>query len=189
MQSRERVAVFIDGSNFYHGMRATFGSVRSSVESDDLFKKLVSALAGNRMLVFVRYYNAPLDRRYDRARYDRQQSFFSKLRRIPGFSVVLNTLRKSRRADGSIEFRIKGDDIHLATDLISNAYEDHYDTAVLVSGDGDFAPAVMQVQKLGKKVENAFFRVSHSSFLKRICDKSVNLDSLLSVYFTKEEDN
>jgi hypothetical protein len=46
MRDGERVAVFIDGSNFYHGMRTTFGSVRSSVEIDDLFKKLVSALAG-----------------------------------------------------------------------------------------------------------------------------------------------
>ncbi|GAG58010.1 unnamed protein product, partial [marine sediment metagenome] len=36
-------------------------------------------------------------------------------------------------------------------DIISLAYENAYDTAVLVSGDGDFVPVVKKVKELDKK--------------------------------------
>ena len=85
-------------------------------------------------------------------------------------------MRKARKPDGSYEFAVKGDDIHLATDMLSFAYENKYDTAILVSGDGDFVPVIKKVQKLGKKVENAYFSVSRSAFLKNVCNLSVLLD-------------
>jgi uncharacterized LabA/DUF88 family protein len=40
--------------------------------------------------------------------------------------------------------------------LVSRAYENLYDTALIVSGDEDFVPAIRKVQKLGKKVENIY---------------------------------
>ena len=66
--------------------------------------------------------------------------------------------------------------IHIATDMVSFAYENAYDTAVLVSGDGDFVPTIKRVQKLGKRVENAYFSVSRSNYLKKVCDASLSLD-------------
>jgi uncharacterized LabA/DUF88 family protein len=121
------------------------------------FAKLIETLRKSRMLIGVYYYNAPLDRSYNEEIYWKQQRFFSELRKIPGFHVVLCNMRKLRRLDGSFEFAVKGDDIYLATDMVSFAYENTYDTAILVSGDGDFVPSIRRVQKLGKKVENAYF--------------------------------
>ncbi len=46
----------------------------------------------------------------------------------------------------------KGVDIALATDLLSNAYRNNYDAAVLVAGDGDYVPLVGEVKRLGKVV-------------------------------------
>ena len=71
------------------------------------------------------------------------------------------------------EFAVKGDDIHLATEMVSFAYENTYDSAILVSGDGDFVPSIKRVQKLGKKVENAYFGISRSNFLKKVCNSSI----------------
>jgi uncharacterized LabA/DUF88 family protein len=88
-------------------------------------------------------------------------------------------MRKIKRPDGSVEFAVKGDDIYLATDLVSFAYENKYDTAILVSGDGDFVPAIKKVQKLGKKVENAYFSANRSNFLKSVCDASILLDMII----------
>ena len=57
-------------------------------------------------------------------------------------------------------------DIHIAIDIISLAYENAYDTAVLVSGDGDFVPVVKKVKGLDKKVEVWAFSYSLANTLK-----------------------
>jgi uncharacterized LabA/DUF88 family protein len=56
-----RVAIFIDGSNFYHSIKDTFDLHDNQID----FAKLIEALRKNRMLIGVYYYNAPLDRSYN----------------------------------------------------------------------------------------------------------------------------
>ena len=51
----------------------------------------------------------------------------------------------------------KGVDIALTTDLLSDAYRDNYDAAVLCAGDGDYVPLVEEVKRLGKVVYLLFF--------------------------------
>jgi len=187
MAGSERVAIFIDGSNFYHSLKDTFGLFHEETENVELFRKLVEFLTNGRTLIGVYYYNAPLDYSYNKARYSEQQSFFGKLRLIPRFNVILCNMRKSVGKDGKLEFRVKGDDIHLATDMLSLAYENRYDTAVLVSGDGDFRPVILKVRKLGKHVENAYFYVSWSELLRSVCDKSVLLDEVLPGIVKKKD--
>ncbi len=87
-------------------------------------------------------------------------------------------MRKHTKEDGSFEFEVKGDDVYLATDLISGAYENLYDTALI--GDEDFVPAIKKVQKLGKKVENIYFKSTSSNYLKSVCDTSRYLDKEVS---------
>lgn len=55
-----------------------------------------------------------------------------------------------KRASGTR--KAKAVDISLATDMLSNAFHDNYDAAVLLSGDGDFCPVVEEIQRLGKVV-------------------------------------
>ena len=134
----------------------------------------------DRLLISVFYYNAPLDISVDSKKYWEQQKFFDALRRIPGFNVILATLRKHKRENGTYEFEVKGDDIYLAVDLVSGAYENLYDTALIVSGDGDFVPAVRKVQKLGKKVENIYFCTTSSNYLKKTCNTSFYIDKKIA---------
>lgn len=179
----ERVAIFIDGSNFYHSVRDTFGLHDNELD----FAKLLEKLRSARLLIGAYYYNAPLDRGYNEKIYWKQQKFFAELRRIPGMYVTLCTMRKIAKKGGGLEFAVKGDDIHIATDLVSLAYENSYDTAILVSGDGDFVPAIKKVQKLGKRVENAYFSISSSDFLKRVCNASHRLDEFIEECFKRRE--
>lgn len=69
----------------------------------------------------------------------------------------------------------KGVDIYIATDMLRLAYNNAYDVAILVSGDGDFSTAVEAVQDLGKHVENAISRSSISMELRRTCDVFVEI--------------
>ncbi len=176
LPNQERVAIFIDGSNFYHSVKEILGLHDNQID----FMKVVEALRKQRLLVGTYYYNAPLDRGYNPDVYRKQQKFFSELRKIPDFHVILCNMRKTRKPDGTIEFAVKGDDIYLATDMLSFAYENKYDKAILVSGDGDFVPAIRKVQKLGKLVENAYFSVSRSNFLKQVCNTSVLMDEVIA---------
>ncbi len=185
LKTGERVIIFIDGSNFYHSVRDTFDLHDNQID----FKKLIDILKDERLLVGVYYYNASLDRGYNEEVYWKQQKFFSDLKSIPGFHVILCNMRKIRKNDGTVEFSVKGDDIHLGIDMVSFAYENLYDTAILVSGDGDFAPAVKRIQKLGKKAENAYFSISRSSLLKQVCDLSILIDDMIEKECVKDKDN
>lgn len=72
----------------------------------------------------------------------------------------------------------KGIDTGLVTDLLKHAWEDTYDTAVLVSSDADFIPAVKFIQEKGKRVIHVGFPPNGME-LQRECWSSLNLASLI----------
>lgn len=67
-------------------------------------------------------------------------------------------------------------DIAIAVDMLRMAFRDLYDTAILVSGDGDFAYVVEAVKDLGKHVENATPKSGISYHLKSACDRFILLN-------------
>ncbi len=169
---KERVMIFIDGSNLYYSLK------NLKIYSVD-FQKLIQLLIKDKLLISTFYYNAPLNISINPKKYWKQQKFFNELSEIPDFKVVLCKLRKHKRKDGNFVFDVKGDDVHLAVDLVSGAYEDLYDTAIIVSGDEDFIPAIKKAQKLGKKVVNAYFKSSSSASLKKTCDDFIYMNDLI----------
>jgi uncharacterized LabA/DUF88 family protein len=170
-KEKERIIVFIDGSNLYHLVKKLCPDEKQMNFS---FKKFLKKIVGNRELVRVYYYNCPLDRNKDNRAYRSQQRFFEKLREIPNFKLILCRMQKVK-INGKIEYQVKEDDIHLAVDLVKLAYNNAYDTAILVSSDGDFVPAINAVQEIGKKVEDIGFENKFSFHLKQVCDKFLKL--------------
>ncbi len=159
----ERVSIFIDGSNLYHGLKANLG------RTDLDFQRFVQWLVNDRKLVRTYYYNAPVPARQDSERAANQQRFFQTLRRIPYFDIRLGRLEP--RGNTFVE---KGVDIAIAVDMLSMAFHNAYDTAVLVSSDGDFAKAANAVRDLGKHVEVACFHKAYH--IKQAADKVIELD-------------
>ncbi len=51
----------------------------------------------------------------------------------------------------------KGVDIALATDMLTHAFQDHFEVAILVAGDADYGPLIGRVKSLGKLVWIWFF--------------------------------
>jgi len=170
---KERVSIFIDGSNFYHSTKKL--KVTDKID----FQKLITELVGNRELIKVYYYNASLDLGANPKVYWEQQKFFDVLRKIPKFKVILCKLKKVKR-DGKIIYEMKGDDTHLVSDLVGEAYENNFDTAIIISGDEDFISPIERVRKLNKRIENAYFSSSSSYNLRKKCDKSIHLNKLIS---------
>lgn len=174
MGSEKRVAVFIDGNNFYFGLRKLYGKNKSLKNFD--FEKFSQFLAGKEKVVGIYYYNALLDKEHNPDKYDSQKEFFEELKKIPNFNLVLcKLLKRTIAGTNKVYYIIKEDDINMAVDIVENAYDNNYDIAVLVSGDGDFVPAVRSVKKKNKNVKNVFFKNSSSRNLKNFCDSSLEL--------------
>lgn len=110
--NNQRVAIFIDGSNLYHSLKDL------KIDKFD-FKKLLSLLKKDNLLVSTFYYNAPLNISVNPKTYWKQQKFFDELRKLQDFNVVLCKLRKHKRENGNYIFDVKDDDVHLAVDLVS----------------------------------------------------------------------
>ncbi len=104
---------------------------------------------------------------------ENQRQFHSFLTRS-GYKVVSKDIRKY--GDGRIKANL---DIELVVDLMRMAQ--HIDIAVVVSGDGDFAPAIRAVQQQGVRVEVVSFRGNTSSDLIDVADVFTDISQLARV--------
>lgn len=163
----KRVSVFIDGANFYYGLKSLN---RKYTDFYFDFEKYIKKIIGKNKLIRIYYYNAPLIQKYDKELYWRQMKFFARMRKINKMKVVL-CKRQQRTNDQDKEYYvIKGDDIYLAIDMIRDALKDKYDKAILISGDGDFSPVVKYVKQEKKQVEVLSFKEIASFSLTRVAD-------------------
>ena len=55
----------------------------------------------------------------------------------------------------------KGVDVTLTKDVLSHAFLNNYDQAVLIAGDGDFVPLLEEVKRVGRNIYVAFFGEEH----------------------------
>lgn len=155
----QRVAIFIDGSNLYHSLE------ENCKRYDVSFAAFATKLCNGRTMFRTYYYNVERDPDRNPQAYQDQQKFFSALYNTPYLEVRLGTSKM--RGDVAVE---KGVDIMLATDLLRLAWDDLYDVAILVSGDGDFAYAIQAAKNMGKHVEVAAFPANLSWELAQVAD-------------------
>lgn len=159
----ERVMVFIDGSNLLWTAKRWQRHPGFKVDIIKLIKKLVDG----RFLVRPNFYcgeGVPPSKG--------QLKFHHKLR-YSGINVVTRPLR--RRGKKWVE---KGVDVALVTDLLGMAFRNAYDTAIVVSGDGDLTQSIKEVKQLGKKVEIASFKYSIPEDMKMLADRFISLDDI-----------
>lgn len=154
-----RVAIFIDGSNLYHSLQ------ENCRRFDVDFAAFGQKLANGRNLLRVYYYNVLREQDRDPQAYQDQQKFLTALYNTPYMEVRLGGSKM--RGQTAVE---KGIDIMVATDLLKFAWDDLYDVAILVSGDGDFAYAVETAKNMGKHVEIAAFTANLSQDLANAAD-------------------
>jgi len=170
----KRISIFIDGNNFYYGLRKIYGKNKSLKNFN--FEKFCSFLSKGEKIVDIFYYNAELDKNENSEKFESQKEFFDKLRKIKNFHLILcKLLKRNITGTGKFYYIIKEDDINMAVDMVGGACEDKFNIAIVVSGDGDFVPAVKAVQRKNKEVENVYFKNSSSRNLKTNCNNSLEM--------------
>lgn len=162
--------VFIDGSNVYHSLKGNFN--RTDIDMGKFTNKLLE----RRRLIRIYYYNARVGRKEEPERYVHQEKFFKSLQEVPYLELRLGRLVYNNWP--TVPPYEKGVDIQLATDMITHAYKNNYDVAILVGGDSDFAPALQAVKDNGKHVEVALFgKEATSRPLREVADLVITVNS------------
>lgn len=163
----KRVMIFIDGSNMYHNLMNTFGKATIN------YHKFSLKLTGpERELVRTYYYNCPIDQDKDPNAYKAQQRFLNSLSNTPYLEVRLGRLQ--RKIDGTVIE--KGVDVKISVDMITKAFKNQYDVAILVSGDADFVEVVQEVKDQAKHVELAVFPSQQCYHLRKCSDRVIILN-------------
>ena len=158
-----RTLVLIDGQNLYHLAKIAWGKAGERASSRYYWpsydvEKLASALASkfpDRRLAEIRFYTGVPDPRRG-GKHRMWYGFWnSKLRRLWRRGVHVYRGRVNNGQE-------KGVDVSLAIDLVQATHEQRYETAIIVSQDWDFGPAVALAKDVAKsqsreiRIESAF---------------------------------
>ncbi len=168
---KERVAVYIDGSNFYGYLKDGAINFPKGVKFD--FKSFVDFLVQDRECVSKRYYTGVF-RNLDGSEKSKslvsgQQKFFSRIEN-DGFKIKRGRIMPSGKT-----YKEKGTDVKIAIDLIIGAVDDIYDTAILVSSDTDLIPAIRYIKYKHKKTEYVGFAHAPSLGIQKYANLSILL--------------
>lgn len=147
-----RVAIFIDGGYLTKVLQESFDSPK--IDFARFSKRLA---AGDRILRTYYYtclpYRSTPPTPEETERYINVQRFVNALRHLDRYEVREGKLAKRGiRPDGKPDLQQKGVDILLACDLILLSAKQRIDKAILITGDGDFIPAI-EIAKNNEGVE------------------------------------
>ncbi len=158
----ERVALFIDGANVYAAAK------RLGWNFDH--RKILEHFANVGRLYNAFYYTAvpyPMD--------DKQKRFIDALTYM-GYTVRTKPLRELTDTETGETHRRANLDIELVTDLLSTI--DLYDTAILLTGDGDFERPAEVLRSKGKRIVVASIPEMTSYELRNAADEYVDFKDI-----------
>ncbi len=155
----KNVAMFVDVANMYYAARG------QDVDVD--YVALLKHASKGRDLIRAYAYTG-LD-----PENENQRKFIDFLGKN-GYKPVIKDIRKF--GDGRMKANL---DIELVVDLFRLA--DRMDIAVIVSGDGDFAPAIKALQDKGVRCEVISFKPNTSSDLVAVADEFMDIMKIASI--------
>lgn len=147
----ERALLLVDGG-YLDYLQRSFGSPRID------YGKMAVAICDRFGYVLLRcvYFNclpylSPSPTAEEQEAHGKKQAFFDRLSRLDRFQVKLGRLayRGVDEKTGKPVLEQKQVDVLLASEMVYNAARRSVDAIVLLSGDGDFVPAVELVKREG----------------------------------------
>jgi uncharacterized LabA/DUF88 family protein len=155
----KNVAMFVDVANLYYAARGQDVDV-------DYVALLKHATKGRDLIRAYAYTGLDPEN-------ENQRKFIDFLAKN-GYKPVVKDIRKF--GDGRMKANL---DIELVVDMFRLA--DRMDIAVVVSGDGDFAPAIRALQDTGVRAEVISFKPNTSSDLIAVADEFMDIMKVASI--------
>jgi uncharacterized LabA/DUF88 family protein len=174
----KRVIAYIDGFNLYFGLRERrwkrfyWLNVRQVA---------LNLLRSDQTLAATKYFTSVVSAPPDKHR--RQATFLEALGTLPDFSIyyghfLADTITCRRCGHTYTAHREKMTDVNIATELLSDAFTDRFDVALLISADSDLVGPIQKVRHLfpEKRIIVVFPPARHSNALRNVAHTCLHLD-------------
>ena len=167
----QRVIAYVDGFNLYFGLKQSGFRRYYWLDLAMLARHL---LKPNQQLVATHYFTARIrDNGCNAADQKRQNTYLEALE-MQGvqcqFGHYLKKIRACRKCDSTwTDYEEKMTDVNIAIQLLADAFDDAFDTALVISGDSDLTTPIRRVRERfpQKRIVVAFPPGRFSSELKR----------------------
>ena len=168
----QRINVYIDGFNFYYGLRSKRWRKFYWLDIVAFFELFMK---DNQVLNMVYYCTA---KPKDNGKKHRQDLFFTANKLNPKFEIIFGKfLEKEVRYGGNTyyTFEEKQTDVNIAVNLIRNVVLNNCDASIVVSGDSDLSPAF----NLVKEIKPAHGIISHFPPMRQSVTLSQHADAVI----------
>lgn len=171
---------YIDGFNLYFGLKSKGWRRYYWLDVRELVRQL---LKPHQQVLELKYFTSLVSATVsDPDRPKRQNTFLEALQTLPDLHVFHGHYLQQQvtcNACGSTwrTYSEKMTDVNIATELLTDAFQDRFDTALLISGDSDLKGPLMKVKSLfpAKRVVVAFPPDRYSDVLARNASASFHI--------------
>ncbi|MHB8335805.1 MAG: NYN domain-containing protein [Ignavibacteriaceae bacterium] len=173
----ERVIAYIDGFNLYFGLKSK-GWKRYYWLNQKLM--IQNLLKSDQELVFTKYFSSRVSFPPDKVK--RQGDYLEALMTLSDFQIYYGKYQMNKQACrrcGNIQYvpNEKMTDVNIAVEILKDAYQDKFDTALLISADSDLSAPVKAIKELFpvKKIIIAFPPNRSSFALTKLASAFINI--------------
>jgi len=177
-----RTIVYIDGHNLYNSIRRMYQSEDTPYTPErwrevlwlDISKMSESFLNPAQELIQVKYFTARVKR--PKSKVKRQSNYLDALYALPKITIIEgkyhddNPITCQHCNEVFYVSKEKQTDVNLATELLVDAIEDHFDTAYLVTADSDYRAPLDYIKRKypQKRICMEFVETNFSGALKSL---------------------
>ncbi len=157
MAEKDRIMIFIDHNNLFYEYKRQGKRFQ--------YIPLIKILSQERPITKIFTYMGT-EYLKEKSRVIKRERFFQFLKRN---GIIVKKIPLIEKPGG--KQKEKEVDISLAIDMLDFAFQDKFDRAILVSGDGDFRPVIKRIQSYNKEIEIWSFRRALSSRLEQTIER------------------
>ena len=176
----QRVITYIDGFNLYYGLRAKGWKRYYWLDPVALSEAL---LKPGQELVKCRYFTARIrSNDHGHQDVDRQRIWLEAIEILPDieceYGLYIVNKRKCHNCNNTWEEpKEKKTDVNIATHLLLDAFDDRFDTAIVISADSDLSPPIRAIRERfpNKSVVVAFPPKRHSNELRKAASAFIHI--------------
>lgn len=173
MRNKNRVIAYVDGFNLYFGMKKKWSNRYLWL---DLVRLSESLLKDSQELEAVKYFTSRVSQRPGNwGKWKRQNTYLEALEAIGDvtfyYGHYIDKSVSCRRCGANwYGAEEKKTDVSIAVELLCDAHDDRFDTAIVISGDSDLSPPIKAViaRHPNKRVIVAFPPGRHSNELSAV---------------------
>lgn len=174
----KRAISYIDGFNLYFGLKEKGWRQFYWLNIQLLVRSL---LKPDQQLIITKYFTARVTGSPDKEK--RQSTFIEALETLSDFEIFYGKYQLNPRYCRNCGFQDmvpneKMTDVNIAVEMLSDAFEDKFDVALLVSADSDLTPPIRSIKQMfpHKYIVVAFPPKRYSTELTNITDACLHIN-------------